>query len=414
MWRLPGAERGGESERGGAANIPVRPAPPRHRRCRAPACAPTLLGDRAAACPALTAVRGAAGGPRWGSDRARAESRRGECPPLSRDACPPRGTEGRGRTPAVGLRAPRTHRGTAAQSWGAAPRHPPAPRSSPSSRVCGGDRLPAAVLENSRLFPSCLPPLRQLPGHTSSLSRDETGLSSTYFPAPHSPRCNFTPRCPHLRGASAAPKGWRGDGERGGCGWADRFEFSFPALLISCHANPDTGKSLDHAERLRVCLRVCAGGGSQAAGIHTRRWGGKAGGRAGTGGWRGAEGLHRAPLCHTGSGCGCLVLLREAGGQSFLHTRVRCGYRTRVPTAWWGGAPPRVGSPRFTVGRKGWSCPKTPPRAPRDGAKGTAWVSPWAVASRGRRQRVAHGVPSHAGTHGSRGGWCSQGKGPLG
>ncbi|XP_051663182.1 uncharacterized protein LOC127479803 [Manacus candei] len=151
---------------------------------------------------------------------------------------------------------------------------PPAPPHPAARSVCGGDQLPAAVLENlpfASFLPACLPSDSSL-GTPAASAETETGLSSTYFPAAHRPWCNFTPRCPHLRGASAAPRAWRGrQGGRGGCGWTDRFEFSFPALLISCHANPDTGKSLDHAERLRVSVCVCvsecvcvsAGGGSQ-------------------------------------------------------------------------------------------------------------------------------------------------------
>lgn len=289
----------------------------------------------------------------------------------------------------------------------------------PCAACAAGTRSRRLFWKTSRLFPSCLPPLRQLPGHTSSLSRDETGLSSTYFPAPHSPWCNFTPRCPHLHGASAAPKGWRGDGERGGCGWTDRFEFSFPALLISCHANPDTGKSLDHAERLRVCVCGCVlGEGANRQGFTRGTGEGKQADMLARGD---CEGPHRAPCATWAAAVGASTSCRRVGGQSFMHTRVQrshpCGYAhvclqpggEMLRLIW--AAPGQV---MDTVGRKVLSCPKTPPRAFRDGAKGTAWVSPWAVASRGRRQRVAHGVPSPAGTHGGRGKWWSQGRGPLG
>lgn len=77
--------------------------------------------------------------------------------------------------------------------------------------VCGGDRLPAAVLE-SLLFASFLPdspPTALSSGHISRFIRDSTGLSSTYFPAPHCPRCNSTPgsitRCPRCARRSRGP-----------------------------------------------------------------------------------------------------------------------------------------------------------------------------------------------------------------
>lgn len=216
-----------------------------------------------------------------------------------------------GRSPATAT----TREDEDAETGGTAPRAPRRPGAAGRAvrSVCGGDRLAAAALENLP-FASFLPclPLQELPGHISSFTRAETGLSSAYFPAPHCPWRNSTPgrrlpeRCPHLLGASTAPKGclagrWSGGG---GCGWPDRFEFSFLALLISCHANPDTGKSLDHAERLRVCVCGCALGEGANRQRFTRenrrtRWHGEAGG------WWGPRWVGRfgcLPLC---SCCGC-------------------------------------------------------------------------------------------------------------
>lgn len=116
MWRLPGAERGGESERGGAANIPVRPAAPpqpsphrsplRTAAAGLPPAPHTLVGGGGmvgAAYPAVGGCLGGAGGPRCGGglDRVRAESRRRECPPRVTGHVAPCGAEGRSRTPVV-------------------------------------------------------------------------------------------------------------------------------------------------------------------------------------------------------------------------------------------------------------------------------------------------------------------------
>lgn len=100
---------------------------------------------------------------------------------------------------------------------GACEGHPTAPRGQPGCRggdaamprppwravrsVCGRERVPAAVLE-SLLFASFLPdspPTALSSGHISRFIRDSTGLSSTYFPAPHCPWCNSTPCRQHSR-----------------------------------------------------------------------------------------------------------------------------------------------------------------------------------------------------------------------
>lgn len=311
------------------------------------------------------------------------------------------------------IRSSESHRhtgGRRGQSWGCSPTPPEPPKApsgpaEPSAARTAGTSSRRLFWKSSRLFPSCLPPLRQLPGHTSSLSRDETGLSSTYFPAPHSPRCNFTPRCPHLRGASAAPKGWRGDGERGGCGWTDRFEFSFPALLISCHANPDTGKSLDHAERLRVCVCGCVlGEGANRQGFTRGAGEGKQADVLARRGCQGLGGSTVHPCAPRAAPVGASTSCRSVGGRA-LRTRV-CEVRVRVDThacAWWGDAPPGLGSPGTRLGRKGLSCPKKAPRASRDGAKGTAWVSLWGC---GFEREVSKG-----GTRCARPCGCPQGRG---
>lgn len=258
MWRLPGAERGGESERGGAENIPVRPPQlPPHRGPlpAAPTCAHTGPGTPGGRWAPEEGSGGAAGGPRGVRTGRGRSPGAGSVLRLSRAACPPRGARaglrcrgahtgmdtqnaadecpGTPHSP-VGtpravpqclpkhpqLRAPRAQRGTVGSGLGegGAPRHPPTARSSPGVACAAGTSSRRPLWKNSRLFPSCLPPLRQLPGRTSSLGRDETGLSSTYFPAPHSPGCNFTPSArisavPALRPKAAGEPGKGGDAD---------------------------------------------------------------------------------------------------------------------------------------------------------------------------------------------------------
>lgn len=127
MWRLPGAERGGESERGSAANIPVLPAappqpPPHHGPLPTaaaglpPALTPRFAERGGCGCcpPRGQGGQGGAGVPavQGGSDGVRAESRRRECPRCH-------GTRG----PPGGPRAGAGHRGRGVRAAGCAQRH---------------------------------------------------------------------------------------------------------------------------------------------------------------------------------------------------------------------------------------------------------------------------------------------------
>lgn len=194
-----------------------------------------------------------------------------------------------------------------------APRDAPVLRVGPCAACAAGTGSQRLRWKTSRLLPSCLAfPSKSSPG-TSAASPEprpvfrahifllHIALGVTLHPAGGCRRGARISLVPALHPKAA----WRGDGaEGGGCGWPDRFEFSFLALLISCHANPDTGKSLDHAERLRVCVCGCALGEGANRQRFTRenrrtRWHGEAGG------WWGPRWVGRfgcPPLC---SCCGC-------------------------------------------------------------------------------------------------------------
>lgn len=153
--------------------------------------------------------------------RAGAGGRRGLMAPVGPRVLACRGAPARGGPRAPVRRgapwSPRRHPGAQRGWWGGrgvgprgtGSRDAAVPRSphGAARSVCGGDRLPAAVLE-SLLFASFLPdspPTALSSGHISRFIRDSTGLSSTYFPAPHCPRCNSTPgsnRGAFLRGCA--------------------------------------------------------------------------------------------------------------------------------------------------------------------------------------------------------------------